>query len=201
MILAAFGRAQPVSLEVEFKLTDLEYKPLPGQPVRLVFGDSGDWQSPNAGNRFATDSNGEARFTTQTVIDRRWRPVNVGFTGLSLPTRTDHLQIAAELEQVVPAVNGGKDFTFHLLYKMDVDRLPGGDCSTQDFTAVYMPDAQGHFTAKVPPTGMPVPNSGGLVLSGVAYQTWDHMLEPQDPAKTRWKLKLAFKRSPPPVRR
>jgi hypothetical protein len=46
---------------------------------------------------------------------------------------------------------------------------------------------------------MAVPNSGGLVLAGKAYETWDHQLAPLDEAKTHWKLKLGFKRYPPPV--
>ena len=202
LILAiTHGRAQPVSLDVQFKLTDLEYKALPGQPVRLVFGAGKDWQSANAGNRFVTDGNGEAVFTTQAAIDRRWTSVPVGFTGVSKPVRVDHLQIAAELERVLPGLDAGKDLTLHQLYKMDIDVLPGGDCATSDFTDVYLPDAHGRFTNAVPSTGLTIPNSGGLVLSGIAYQTWDHMLGPVDEAKTHWKLKLAFKRSPPPVRR
>jgi hypothetical protein len=202
MVLAiTLGRAQPVSLNVEFKLTDLEYKPLPGQPVRLVFGAGKDWQGPNAGNRFVTDANGQAIFATQVVLERRWTSVPVGFTGLSKPTRADHLQIAAELERLLPGINAGKDLTLHQLYKMDIDVLPGGDCATSDFTDVYLPDSQGRFTKAVPREGMAVPNSGGLILSGMGYQTWDHQLLPVDDAKTQWKLKLAFKRSPPPVRR
>ena len=102
MILAiALGRAQPVSLDVQFKLIDMESKPIPGQPVRLVFGAGKDWQGANAGNRFVTDGNGEAVFTTPAAIDRRWTSVPVGFTGASKPVRVDHLQIAAELERVL----------------------------------------------------------------------------------------------------
>jgi hypothetical protein len=155
MILAiTLGRAQTVSLNVEFKLTDTEYKPLSGQPVRLVFG-AGDWQDRSAGNRFVTDANGQAIFTTQARLDRRWTTVPVGFTGLSKPTRADHLQIAAELERVLPGVNAGKDLMLHQLYKMDIDVLPGGDCATADLTDVYLPDAHGRFTKGVPPTGIP----------------------------------------------
>jgi hypothetical protein len=202
MILAiTLVRAQPVALDVQFKLTDTDYKPLPGQPVRLVFAAGKDWQSPNAGNRFVTDTNGEAVFTTKAEFDRRWTSVPIGFTGLSKPVRADHLQIVAELEQVLPGVDAGKDLTLHRLYKMDVDVLPGGDCATSGFTEVYLPDAQGRFTSLVPRGGMTIPNSGGLVLTGDAYQTWDHQLAPVDEAKTHWKLKLAFKRFPPPVRR
>jgi hypothetical protein len=202
MILAiTLVRAQPVALDVQFKLTDTDYKPLAGQPVRLVFAAGKDWQSPNSGNRFVTDANGEAVFTTKVEVDRRWTSVPIGITGLSKPVRADYLQIAAELEQVLPGVDAGKDLTLHRLYKMDVDVLPGGDCATSGFTEVYLPDAQGRFTSLVPRSGMAIPNSGGLVLTGDAYQTWDHQLAPVDEAKTHWKLKLAFKRFPPPVRR
>jgi hypothetical protein len=200
MILAiSFARAQQVALDVQFKLTDTEYKPFPGQPVRLVFGAGKDWQNPNGGNRFVTDANGEAVFTTKAAIDRRWTSVPIGFTSISKPVRADHLQIAAELVQVLPGVDAGKDLTLHRLYKMDVDVLPGGDCATSGFTEIYLPDARGRFTRLVRRDGMTIPNSGGLVLTGDAYQTWDHQLAPVDEAKTRWKLKLAFKRFPPPV--
>lgn len=200
MILAiSFARAQPVALDVQFKLTDMEYKPLPGQPVRLVFGAGKDWQSPNAGNRFATDANGEAVFTTKAAIDRRWTSVPIGFTGISKPVRADHLQIAAELVQVLPGIDAGKDLALHRLYKMDVDVLPGGDCTTSGFTEIYLPDARGQFTRLVPREGMTIPNSGGLLLTGNAYDTWEHLLVPVDEAKTHWKVKLAFKRYPPPV--
>ncbi len=201
LFAALFARAQTVPLDVDFKFTDIEYKPLPGQPMRLVFGDGKDWQSPGAGNRFTTDEKGEARFTTPVIIDRRWHSQNIGFTPLSMPLRADHLQIAAELEQFLPGAVNGKDLTLHLLCKMDIDRLPGDDCATSDFTSIYLPGAQGRFTKEIPPKGFTIPDSGGLVLSGISYQTWDHMLEPVDEAKTHWKLKLAFKRYPPPVRR
>ena len=55
-------RAQPVPLDVTFKLTDLDYKPVAGAPVRIVFGSDLDWQAPNAGRRFVTDAKGEHRF-------------------------------------------------------------------------------------------------------------------------------------------
>jgi hypothetical protein len=198
LLAAMFARSQSLPLDVSFKLTDIEYKPLAAQTVRLVFGDTKDWQEPAAGSRFVTDDNGEAHFSTRAGVSRRVQWIPIGFTPFSWPTRTDHLQIAAELERIVPTP-AGKDITLHMLYKMDIDRLPDGDCATSDFTSIYTPDAQGRFTQLVPPQGLTVPDSGGMILPGGGYQTWDHMLQPVDEAKTHWKLKLAFKRSPKPV--
>ena len=197
---AALGKAQTVPLEVDFQLTDLEYKPLAGQPVRLIFGEGQDWQAPNVGYRVITAEDGKAHFTANVALERRWRWVNVGFTPFSVPRRTDHLQIAAELEQVIPSAPGGKDIALHVLYRMDVDRFSEGSCSTHGFVGMYTPDGAGRFTNPVPPTGLTVPNSGGMVLRGEGYTPWDYMLEPADRAG-EWKIKLAFKRYPAPVRR
>src|SRR4051794_25678883 len=78
-------RSSPSGLrqvDVELKLTDKEYQPLPGVPLRVVLG-TADWQSPNAGTRIVTAEDGTARFTTEGVIDRRWKFVNIGFTPFS----------------------------------------------------------------------------------------------------------------------
>ena len=40
--VAMSAHAQPVTLDVAFKLTDLDYHPLPNVPVRLVFGSDPD---------------------------------------------------------------------------------------------------------------------------------------------------------------
>jgi len=200
LILAAgFGKAQTVPLAVDFQLTDLDYKPLAGQPVRLIFSDNQDWRAPNVGHRIVTADDGKAHFTANATIDRRWRWVNVGFTPIRIPRRTDHLQIAAELTRAVPAGPGGADVTLHMLYVMEVDRFSEGTCSTFGFTAIYTPDSSGRFVNRVPPAGYPVPNSGGLVLYGEGYAPWDNMLELVE--RGGWKIKLAFKRYPPPVRR
>jgi hypothetical protein len=200
LILAAVvAEARTVPLVVNFQLTDLEYKPLAGQPVRLIFGEGQDWQAPNIGYRIITAADGRAQFTAKVVVDRRWKWVNVGFTPFSVPRRTDHLQIAAELEQVVPAGRGAKDIALRVLYRMDVDRFSEGSCSTYGFVAMYTLDGSGRFTNRVPPSGFPIPDSGGLVLRGEGYTPWDYMLEPADHGS--WKIKLAFKRYPPPIQR
>lgn len=56
------AKAQLVALDVAFKLTDLDSKPLPGVPVRIVFGSEKDWRAPGAGHKIVTDAKGEARF-------------------------------------------------------------------------------------------------------------------------------------------
>jgi hypothetical protein len=192
--------AQPLPLDLSFQLTDLEYKPLPGQTVRLILGEGQDWQNPAAGNRFVTDAEGKAQYTTNVAIDRSWRWVNVGFTPFSLPARTDHLQILAELVTVVPAEGKDEAISFNILYRMDVYRFKSGDCSHNGITSMYVPDAAGRFTVRVPPNGLRVPNSGGMVLSGEGYTPWDEMLEPAAYPTHGWKLKLAFKRQNTPRR-
>jgi hypothetical protein len=193
------ARTSAVPLAVDFQLTDLDYKPLVGRPVRLIFGEGQDWQAPTIGHRIVTADDGKAHFTADVVLERRWRSVNVGFTPIRVPMRTDHLLIAAELERVIPVGPGGADLTLPMLYRMDVDRFRDGTCSTFGFVAMYTADATGRFVNRVPPAGYPVPDSGGLVLFGEGYATWDNLLEPSEGGG--WKIKLGFKRYPPPVRR
>jgi hypothetical protein len=68
-VLARGAEGGTVPLDVEFKLTDREYRPLAGVPLRLVLGIE-DWQAADAGVRIVTGEDGAARFTTQAVIDR-----------------------------------------------------------------------------------------------------------------------------------
>ena len=51
--------AEPVTIDVRFKLVELDSKPLSGHSVRLVVGSEPGWQTPEAGVRFVTDANGE----------------------------------------------------------------------------------------------------------------------------------------------
>jgi len=134
LVLMRGWSARTVSLDVAFTLTDQNNQPLPGVPVRLVFGGKG-WQSPDAGVRIVTAADGTARFTTAAAVERRWTFVNVGFTGLSMPVRADHLPVALELAFVVPQKNGG-DIVHRWLYTADVDRLPDGDCTSDDLDNV-----------------------------------------------------------------
>jgi hypothetical protein len=190
----------PVTLDVDFKLTDPDYQPLPGLSLRLVLGVK-DWQAPDAGVRIVTGDDGAARFTTEATIGRRWHWMNAGFTPFSIPLRVDHLAVAAELEFVVPR-QGGENI-HRWLYTADIDRLPGGDCSTFDLDRIYAAGANGRFTRRLG-SGAAGPNFqieiDGWVLCGCGYRMWNYMLGPDqnDAGGKRWHLQLAFTRMPKP---
>lgn len=194
--------ARSVALDVEFTLTDQNNRPLPDVPVRLVFGGKG-WQAPDAGVRIVTAADGTARFTAAAVVERRFTFVNIGFTGLSMPVRADHLPVALELAFVVPQKNGG-DLVHRWLYTADIDRLPDGDCSSDDLDSVYDRGTGGAFT-KLVGRNAAGPNFDGLVdgwrLDAAGYKLSDFMLTA--PAATApgqpWHLKLGVMRKPKPV--
>jgi hypothetical protein len=196
------GAGRTVSLDVEFKLTDLDYHPLAGEPLRLIVG-AKDWQAPEAGLRIVTSADGTAKFTTQAVIDRRWNFSNLGFTPFSIPFRADHIAVAAELPFVLPK-KGGSDIIRQWLYTADIDRMPDGDCSTDDLDDVYERGPDGRFS-KLVGTNASGPNFiaivDGWLLSSAGYQLWDFLLEPDqaDTTGQHWHLKLAIKRRPKPV--
>jgi hypothetical protein len=190
------------SLDVEFKLTDDQYQPLAGVPLRLVLGVA-DWQAPEAGLRIVTAPDGTARFTTQALVDRRWQFFNIGFTPLSMPVRTDHIAVAAELAFALPK-RDGEDTIYHWLYTADIDRLPDGDCSTDDLDEVYEAAPDGRFT-KLIGSNAAGPNFetqvDGWLLSSAGYKLWDFQLTPKEdaPAGQSWRLKLAIMRKPKAV--
>jgi hypothetical protein len=193
--------ARTVALEVEFMLTDQNNLPLPGVPVRLVFGGEG-WQAPDAGLRIVTAADGAARFTAPALLDRRLTFVNIGFTGLSMPVRADHLPVALELAFAVPQKTGG-DLVHRWLYTADIDRLPDGDCSSDDLDNVYDVGAGGAFT-KLVGRNAAGPNFDGLVdgwrLDAAGYKLTNFMLTaPAGAAASEaWHLKLGLKRMPKP---
>jgi hypothetical protein len=180
--LSGFLSAQPVSLVVRFKLTDLDYKPLAGVPVRLVVASDPAWQKPGSGRQVVTDAKGEAEAVLEASLDKSLRKAPSNFVAnlLSLPKQTLDLRIAVEL------VYDGRPG----LYAVDIHRFPNGDCMRQGFR-VFTADAGGAFT------------QGGTLVDGAGFTPWDYMLapDPDDPAGRRWTVKLAFKKQPPPVRR
>ncbi len=193
---AFHARAQPVALEVRFKLTDRDYKPLPAVPVRIVFGSDPGWQNPSAGQRVVTDAKGEATLKANVVLDKQLRkmPTNFASSLLSRPQETDHLRVAAEMEYMDQ----------HWLYIVDIVRFPGGDVMQDDFS-LYTADAQGRFTQKAEQSanGWKIAGLGGLVLTKPGYEPWDFNLDidPTDSSHKRWILRLAFMKYPAPVRR
>ena len=194
--------ARTIALDVAFTLTDHNNQPLPGVPVRLVFGGKG-WQAPDAGVRIVTAADGTARFTAAAVVGRRFTFVNIGFTALSMPLRADHLPVALELAFVVPQKTGG-DIVHRWLYTADIDRLPDGDCSSDDLDTVYESGTGGAFT-KLVGRNAAGPNFDGLVdgwrLDAAGYKLSDFMLKAPDAAAPGgpWHLKLGLKRMPKPV--
>jgi hypothetical protein len=203
LLMARAAEAGPMMLDVEFKLTDPDNHPLAGVPVRLVLGVA-DWQAPDAGVRIVTADDGTARFTTEAAIERRWHWTNVGFTPLSIPSRVDHLAIAAELERVLPRKDGS-EATYHWLYTAEISRFRDGDCSTDDIDDIYQAGPDGRFT-KLIGSGATSPDFqmmiDGLFLTGGGYKLWDFMLSrSKDGADGHWHLKLGLARLPKPVLR
>ncbi len=195
--------AQPVSVEVDFRLTQLDNTtPIAGAEVRLVLGEGVDARLPGSGQRFSTDAEGRARLTMPAAIERRWISVPVAQTGVSLPRRVDHLRVAVQLEQALPQADG-RVLRQPWLHGLDIDCLDADTCSTSDITAAWAPDANGQWTRPVR-YGQPnpqLPELGGLVLSGPAYRCADFLFTPLDAGRSRWSLRLWLQRRPEPVRR
>ena len=187
--------AKPVALDVRFKLTDLEYKPLPGVPIRLVFGSDANWQSASAGQKFTTDEMGQVNFTTTVDLDKRWRKISTNYLDslLGAAKQVDHLQVAAELEYA----------NFQRLYVVDIAHFSGGDCLLDGYH-VYSRDDAGGFTQLAQQTndGWKMPEYKGLIVGGPGFAVANFLLVRPDPeAKNpaNWTLDIAFKKYPPPV--
>jgi hypothetical protein len=191
------AQAEPVALDVQFKLTDLDDSPIPNAPVRIAFGPANTWQAPDSGTRFVTDAAGEYRFTTSAVLDAQPKamPTNFADSMTARAQPTDHLLVATELPYM----------TFRWLYTVDLWRFRnGGDVLTGGL-AVYTRDDAGRFTqqARRKDGGWLMADLKGLALTTPGHDPWDFRLEPAvlESKPPRWTLRLAFKRSPPPVRR
>lgn len=191
--MASIAFAQPVTLDVEFKLTDLEYKPIPNAPGRLVFISDKDWQGATAGQRFTTDAKGEAKLTANVVLDKRLKkmPTNFWSSLLSTPQQTDHLVVGAEMEYM----------EFRWLYTVEVFHFPDGTDLLGEM-AIYSRDERGNFTRKAERKGTDwvISDLRGVLLNTAGYDPWNFSLTPDATGK-RWQLKLAFKKFPAPVRR
>src|SRR4029077_18259933 len=71
--------AGPATIDVQFKLTDLDYRPIPGAAVRLVLGDQPGAQPLTSGYRFVTDAQGAHRFDASAAIDQRLKKIPTNF--------------------------------------------------------------------------------------------------------------------------
>ncbi len=193
---AAPAWAVIVDLDVSFRLTDLDYKPLAGVPVRVVFGAEPNWQSPDAGHRFVTDAKGEARWLAKVELEERMKKMPTNFVGslLSGPQKSNFLRVGAEMTY----------FANPWLYTVDLYRFAGGDTMLDD-SAVYTRDERGAFTSKAKQDkgGWTMADMGGMVLTMPGFEAWNFALDPDpaDPAQKRWTLKLSFKKAPAPIRR
>jgi hypothetical protein len=183
-----------IPLAVTFTMTDDANTPLPGESLRLFLG-LGDQHDPNAGQRMTTGADGKAAFATTALIDRCWYWRNIGFTGLSWPLRANHLALAAELDHVLLGDTGETHLA--MLLTADIWQFKTGESLTLDFIRAYAAGTDGRFTVLLNRgRDVAIPDSP-LRLSGLGYRISDFMLEPGDP----WRLRLAFKKLPKPVRR
>jgi hypothetical protein len=196
VLAAAPALAVPVVLAFSFTLTDLDYKPLAGVPVRVVFDSDPKSQQADAGHRPVTDAKGETRWEAQVELQEQMKKVPTNFVGslLSGPQRAQFLRVAAEMTY----------FEQPWLYTVDLYRFAGGD-TLQDDSAVYTRDERGAFTrkAKRDKNGWTMADMGGLVLTMPGFEACNFALDPDpaDPTHKRRTLKLAFKKAPAPIRR
>jgi hypothetical protein len=199
-----------MAIDVNFSLLSMKDNysqpdPLPGAIVRPVLGAGPDWQNPTAGRKFVTDDKGEAHFTMDGLIDMRWRSRNVGFTPFSIPVRSEHMQIATELEHKLPAEKEGEYKTFRWVLTMDLDCFKEGTCSTSGLMGIYTPDSQGRFTKALARQGgneaWKVPELNDKVIWGMNYQVADFLMTTDPADQKKRNLQLAFKRMPPAILR
>jgi hypothetical protein len=183
-----------IRIAVAFALADNDQKPVAGESLRLILGLC-DQADPRAGIALVTDEKGEAAFAADAAVDRRWIWENVGFTGLSVPRRADHLAVAAELDQVYPTQPGAAHFAAR--YALDIFRTSEGTCRTTGFGRICAADAQGRFTVPLN-RGRDLAIPGRVErLSGSGYRVTDFMLDRDD--NGNWRLRLAFAKAPAPV--
>jgi len=187
--------AQTLPINVDFTFLDVQVSdspPLAGATVRLVLGQSPNWQNPDAGHTFVTDAKGEAHFTMDGAIDNRWSSRSMGFLPFGIPVRSEHVQIAVEVERKID------DRSFRWLLTMDLDCLKGGSCSTVGFMGIYMPDAQGRFTRRLPRQGgtesWKVAELNDKVVWGIGYQAADFLMSPDENDPNKRRLRFAIKR-------
>jgi hypothetical protein len=195
---AAAGSNGPATLEIDFLLTDLERRPIPGASVRLVFGAQPGWQSALAGHRFTTDAKGGHTFAAPVAIEARairW-PTNFVSSLFRRAEPADFLQLGAEL-----------DYAGHRwLYVIDVHRFRSDGTVMRSGFSVFTRNARGDFTEKanVTDVGWAMADMNGLVLAEPGHRIADLTLLPvegDEGTSPRWRLTVSFTRSPVPMSR
>jgi hypothetical protein len=97
-----------------------------------------------------------------------------------------------------PKKEGG-DTIHRWLYTADINRLPDGDCNTDDLDEVYAAGPDGRFTNFIGANASG-PNFDkqidGWALSTAGYKLWDFMLKPDPADAGRWHLKLGLMQLP-----
>jgi hypothetical protein len=207
LILSACSpKNETVTMHVAVKLTDNDNNPIARWPLRMVVGvrdwDAPDWRGPDTGVRIVTDANGDASFTTEAIVDRRWEWQSVGFTPLSIPVRVRHVSVGFESERTLPSPHG--DVVHHWFYTAEVYRWSDGSSSTYDIDRLYEAGPDGRFT-RLLGMGVSSPYSvikiDGLMLIGSGYRLADFEFDPVGDGAKEWNLKLALKQMPKPVLR
>jgi hypothetical protein len=189
----AIAQHQPVVLEVAFRLTDLEYKPI-AAAARIVSAQEPGWQRPDAGVKLTTDSDGRAHASLPVLLTRKSckRPTNFWSELVARAESCEVVRIGAELQWA------GHPW----LHVVQLMRFPDGDVLL-DSHEVYTLDATGSFTTKAEHVGQDwkVSYFPAMLLTGVGHIPFDFMLAPKDGASagTPWTLRLAFRQSPQPV--
>ena len=172
-------RGVPVltGLRLCFRLTDLEYRPIGAEQVRLRVGEA-------VSEEIWTDGEGRAEWLAPARVERKWvkRPGSFVSRLVRLPGAVDRVVAGAEL-----AYAGHRWF-----YTAEMLRFRNGDVMLGE-TAVYTPEK-----ARRKGLDWYMEDLGGLLLTGPGHEVWEFNLQPEGDG---WVVRLAMKRFPAPVRR
>lgn len=197
-VVSAQASAQRIQLDVHFKVTDLDNKPISGVPARLVLEPDASRPRPDVGTQFVTNANGEYRFTTSAVLDQRRikRPTNFISSLLSGKEPTAHLTVAAEMPYM----------QYHWLYVFDVDRFESdATCLMQSFR-IFSRATSGQFTVEGKQDrtlSWSMPELNGTMMTRAPYVVSNFSLQPASAKanETHWLLNVSWKKSPDAVMR
>jgi hypothetical protein len=155
--LAALGLGgcdapKPSDVAVTVTLHTNEGDPIPGGKLTIIF----DGVKTNV----VTDAKGNAAFAAKVSFERIWHWEDVAYTPFRWPRHVDLLTFLAVLDHSDRI--DGRVVHFPVLYKMQVFRYDGGECSNEG-PRVFGQDANGQFTIDLdrPNNGVPI---GGKML-------------------------------------